>query len=184
MVEEVIEELKPKLRLKLDSKDKELLQLMQDAFPLESHPYAVLANKLGLTEDEVFARVKRLYAEGVIRKLRTILDAQKLGTCSSTLIAMKVPEDKMKHVVGIVNEYMSVTHNYRREHDYNLWFTVTACGDKNLRATVEEIKRRAGIPDSDVLDLPTTRVFKIDVRFKFTDTDTDTGEEGGVADSG
>ena len=89
MVEEVIEELKPKLRLELDSKDKELLQLMQDDFPLESHPYAVLANKLGLTEDEVFARVKRLYAEGVIRKLRTILDAQKLGTCSSTLIAMK-----------------------------------------------------------------------------------------------
>ena len=176
----VIKQLKPEL--KLDRKDKELLQLMQDDFPLESHPYAVLANKLGLTEDEVFARVKRLYAEGVIRKLRTILDAQKLGTCFSTLIAMKVPEDKMSHVVSIVNEYMSVTHNYRREHDYNLWFTVTACGDKNLRATVEEIKRRAGIPDSDVLDLPTTRVFKIDVRFKFTYTDT--GEEGGVADSG
>jgi len=176
----VIKQLKQEL--KLDRKDKELLQLMQDDFPLESHPYAVLANKLGLTEDEVFARVKRLYAEGVIRKLRTILDAQKLGTCFSTLIAMKVPEDKMNHVVSIVNEYMSVTHNYRREHDYNLWFTVTACGDKNLRATVEEIKRRAGIPDSDVLDLPTTRVFKIDVRFKFTYTDT--GEEGGVADSG
>ena len=78
---------------------------------------------------------------------------------------------------------MSVTHNYRREHDYNLWFTVTTCGDKNLRATVEEIKRRAGIPDSDVLDLPTTRVFKIDVRFKFIDTDRDREGEEGVAGS-
>ncbi len=144
---------------------------MQDEFPLARHPYAVLATRLGLTEEEVFARVKRLYSEGVIRKLRTILDAQKLGTCSSTLMAMRVPENDMMRVVSIVNEYMSVTHNYRREHDYNLWFTVTTCGDKNLANTVEEIKRRTGIPDSDVLDLPTTRVFKIDVRFKFTDGD-------------
>ncbi len=165
--------------MKLDRKDRELLQLMQDEFPLVHRPYAILGNKLGLTEEETFKRAKRLFAEGVIRKLRTILDAQKLGTCSSTLMAMKVPEDRMKEVAGIINEYMSVTHNYRREHDYNLWFTVTTCGDKNLRETVEEIKRRTGIPDSDVLDLPTTRVFKIDVRFKFTD-DEDEGEgEGG-----
>ncbi len=156
-----------KEEVKLDRTDKELLQLMQDEFPLDRSPYAVLARRLGLTEDEVFARVKRLYSEGVIRNLRTILNSQKLGTCSSTLMAMKVPEEDMRRVVGIVNEYMSVTHNYRREHDYNLWFTVTTCGDKNLVDTVEEIKRRTGVSDSDVLDLPTTRVFKIDVRFKF-----------------
>ncbi len=165
-------------KVKLDRTDKELLQLMQDEFPLDRCPYAVLASRLGLTEEEAFARVRRLYSEGVIRNLRTILDTHKLGTCSSTLMAMKVPEEDMKRVVGIVNEYMSVTHNYRREHDYNLWFTVTTCGDKNLAKTVEEIKRRAGIPDSDVLDLPTTRVFKIDVRFNFINGDDgDAGSE-------
>jgi DNA-binding Lrp family transcriptional regulator len=116
--------------VKLDKNDKELLQLMQDEFPLEERPWAILGRKLGLTEVEVVARVKKLSAEGVIRKLRTILDAQKLGSCSSTLMAMKVPEGKMEHVVSVVNEYMSVTHNYRREHDYNLWFTVTTCGGK------------------------------------------------------
>jgi DNA-binding Lrp family transcriptional regulator len=83
-------------------------------------------------------------------------------------MAMKVPEAKMEGVVNVVNEYMSVTHNYRREHDYNLWFTVTTCGSKDLGSTVEEIIRRTGIPERDILNLPTTSVFKIDVRFKFT----------------
>jgi DNA-binding Lrp family transcriptional regulator len=165
--------------VKLDKIDKELLQLLQDEFPVEKRPLAKLGKRLGITEEEVLARVKRLSSDGVIRKLRSILDAQKVGSCSSTLMAMKVPEEKMEEVASIVNEYMSVTHNYQREHDYNLWFTVTTCGGKDLRTTVEEIKRRTGIPDSDILDLPTTQVFKVDVRFKFTDTYTEGGEPRG-----
>jgi DNA-binding Lrp family transcriptional regulator len=161
----------------LDKQDKELLQLLQDNFPVEKRPWAEIAKKLGITEEEVFSRVTRLSEAGVIRKLRTILNGEKLGACSSTLMAMKVPEDKMDAVVSIVNEYMSVTHNYRREHDYNLWFTVTTCGNKNLKSTVDEIKERTGIPDADVLDLPTTRVFKIDVRFKFTNSGINGGGE-------
>lgn len=160
--------------VELDEIDKELLQMLQDEFPVEKRPWAELGKRLGIAEDEVLSRTKRLFSVGVIRKLRSILDGQKLGLCSSTLIAMKVPADKMDHVVSIVNEYMSVTHNYQREHDFNLWFTVTMCGGKDLKSTVEEIKRRTGIPDSDVLDLPTTRVFKIDVRFTFTDTAANT----------
>ena len=152
----------------LDTLDKELLQQLQDNFPVEKRPWTDLGQMLGISEAEVLSRIHRLSAEGVIRKLRTILDAKKLNTCSSTLMAMKVPEDKMEDVVNVVNEYMSVTHNYRREHDYNLWFTVTTCGSKDLGSTVEEIKRRTGIPERDILNLPTTSVFKIDVRFKFT----------------
>ena len=152
----------------LDTLDKELLQQLQDNFPVEKRPWTDLGQMLGISEAEVLSRIHRLSAEGVIRKLRTILDAKKLNTCSSTLMAMKVPEEKMEDVVNVVNEYMSVTHNYRREHDYNLWFTVTTCGSKDLGSTVEEIKRRTGIPERDILDLPTTSVFKIDVRFKFT----------------
>nr|QNO50790.1 hypothetical protein HMJGLFMP_00032 [Methanosarcinales archaeon ANME-1 ERB6] len=155
----------------LDNRDKELLQYLQDAFPVAKSPWAEIGEKLGITAEEVLSRSQRLSSDGVIRKLRTILNGQKIPACSSTLMAMRVPADKMEDVVSVVNEYMSVTHNYQREHDYNLWFTVTTCGSggKDLRSTVEEIKERTGIPDSDVLDLPTTRVFKVDVRFKFTD---------------
>jgi DNA-binding Lrp family transcriptional regulator len=156
------------LVVKLDKQDKELLQLLQDNFPVEKRPWANLGKILGIPEEEVLSRIQRLSSDGFIRKLRTILDAKKLNTCSSTLMAMKVPEEKMEGVVNVVNEYMSVTHNYRREHDYNLWFTVTTCGSKDLGSTVDEIIRRTGIPEHDILDLPTTSVFKIDVRFKFT----------------
>lgn len=156
------------LVVKLDEPDKELLQLLQDNFPVEKRPWANLGKILGIPEEEVLSRIQRLSSDGFIRKLRTILDAKKLNTCSSTLMAMKVPEEKMEGVVNVVNEYMSVTHNYRREHDYNLWFTVTTCGSKDLGSTVDEIIRRTGIPEHDILDLPTTSVFKIDVRFKFT----------------
>ncbi len=156
------------LVVKLDKQDKELLQLLQDNFPVEKRPWTNLGKTLGIPEDEVLSRVQRLSSDGFIRRLRTILDAKKLNTCSSTLMAMKVPEEKMDGVVNVVNEYMSVTHNYRREHDYNLWFTVTTCGGKDLGSTVDEIKRRTGIMEHDILDLPTTDVFKIDVRFKFT----------------
>jgi DNA-binding Lrp family transcriptional regulator len=163
--------------VKLDKVDRELLQWLQDEFPMEKRPWAEVGKRLGISEEEVLSRVKRLSSDGVIRKLRTILDAQKLDLCSSTLLAMKVPKDKMEEVVSIVNEYMSVTHNYRREHDYNLWFTITTCGDKDLRSTVEEIKRRTGVPDSDILDLPTARIFKIDVRFQFTNARGKGGED-------
>lgn len=157
--------------VKLDKLDKELLQVLQDEFPVNESPWAELGKKLGISGEEALSRSQKLLSDGVIRKLRTILNAQKLGHCQSTLMAMKVPEERMGEVVSIVNEYMGVTHNYQREHDFNLWFTVTTCGDTDLRSTVEEIKRRTGIPESDILDLPTTRLFKIDVRFKFTDSD-------------
>jgi DNA-binding Lrp family transcriptional regulator len=157
--------------VKLDKLDKKLLQVLQDEFPVEESPWAEIGKKLGISGEEALSRSQRLHSDGVIRKLRTILNAQKLGHCQSTLMAMKVPDEQMKKVVSIVNEYTGVTHNYQREHDFNLWFTVTACGDTDLRSTVEEIKIRTEIPESDILDLPTTRLFKIDVRFNFTDSD-------------
>lgn len=104
--------------VKLDKLDKELLQLLQDKFPVEKRPWAVIGKGLGITEEEALSRSQRLFSDGIIRKLRTIPNVQKLGLCSSTLIAMKVPVYKMEEVVSIVNEYMSVTHNYQREHDY------------------------------------------------------------------
>jgi DNA-binding Lrp family transcriptional regulator len=127
-----------------------------------------LGSKLKITEEEVMSRLKRLHREGIIRKIGPILDARKLGLCASTLIAMKVPEEKLESVVDIINEYKSVSHNYLREHEYNLWFTITTSSKEELKRTVEEIKRRTEIPDTDVLDLPTSRRFKIDVRFQFT----------------
>ena len=153
---------------KLDEVDKKLLQLAQDDFPLTTKPWAELGNKLKITEEEVIFRLKKLHRKGIVRKIGPILDSKKLGLQASTLIVMKVPEEKMEHVVGIINEYPGVSHNYLREHEYNVWFTITMSSKEELDKTIEEIKRRTGIPDKHILDLPTSRKFKIGVRFQFT----------------
>ncbi len=154
-------------KTKLDEMDRRLMQLLQDEFPLDERPWEILAARLGISAEEVLSRTKRLLKEGIVRKIFPVLNAYRLGTCDSTLIAMRVPPERMEEVASIVNEYKTVTHNYEREHDFNLWFTITACGEGKLQETIEEIKRRTRIPDKDILDLRTTRVFKIDVRFQF-----------------
>jgi len=154
--------------VELDEIDKQLLQLTQDEFSIMKRPWKELGNRLKITEEEVLLRLKRLCNKGVIRKIGPILNTRKLGLSASTLIAMKVPEEKIEQVASIINEYGSVSHNYQREHEYNLWFTVRTSDEKKLRRTIEEIKRRTEIPDANILDLPTLRVFKIDVRFQYT----------------
>lgn len=154
--------------VELDEIDKQLLQLTQDEFSIMKRPWKELGNRLKITEEEVLLRLKRLCNKGVIRKIGPILNTRKLGLSASTLIAMKVPEEKIEQVASIINEYESVSHNYQREHEYNLWFTIRTSDEKKLRRTIEEIKRRTEIPDANILDLPTLRVFKIDVRFQYT----------------
>lgn len=153
--------------VELDEIDKQLLQLTQDEFSIMKRPWKELGNRLKITEEEVLLRLKRLCNKGVIRKIGPILNTRKLGLSASTLIAMKVPEEKIEQVASIINEYESVSHNYQRGHEYNLWFTVRTSDEKKLRRTIEEIKRRTEIPDANILDLPTLCVFKIDVRFQY-----------------
>ena len=153
--------------VRVDEKDRALLQWLQDEFPVTGRPWRSGAARLGMSEEEVVNRVRRLSEAGVIRSVHTILDKQKAGPGSSTLVAMKVPEEKIQDVVPVINEYPPVTHNYLREHKYNLWFTVNAGNERELTAILDEMKRRTGVSDADLLDLRTRRVFKTDVRFRF-----------------
>jgi DNA-binding Lrp family transcriptional regulator len=118
--------------------------------------------------EELLARARRLSAGEVIRSLHTFVNVQKTGPERSTLVAMRVPPGRIGRTVSIINEYPSVTHNYGRDHFYNLWFTVSERDEQALLRTLEEIKRRTGVPDSAVLDLRTVRVFKVDVHFNLT----------------
>ena len=158
----------------VDIVDRELLQWLQDAFLVEKRPWKAGARKLGIPEQEVLARVQRLSAEGIIRNLQAFANIKKLGSRRSTLVALMVPEDDINRIVALINEYPSVTHNYRRDHAYNIWFTITERDERALHRTFEELKRRTGVPDSAILDLRTTRVFKVDVRFQLTGTGSGT----------
>ncbi|ABN56811.1 MULTISPECIES: siroheme decarboxylase subunit alpha [Methanoculleus] len=162
--------------MRLDPLDRVLLQRVQDDFPLDPRPYRVIGEALGMPELEVMARLAGLSRRGVIRHIAPILEPGSLGIRSSTLVAMRVPEKQMHEVAAIVNGYDGVSHNYRRDGDYNLWFTVAAAGEEELHGILEEIVRRSTIPPGDVLNLPMVRRFKLDVRFRFLAEEDDDGQ--------
>jgi len=147
----------------MDDTDRKLLNLIQEDFPLAEAPFAEAAGRLGIGETEVRARVARLKEEGVIRRIGAVFDLRKLGFVS-TLCAARVPEEGMAAFVRMVNARPGVTHNYRREHDYNVWFTLIAPGEEELAAELAGIKRDTGI--DDILSLRATRTFKINARFE------------------
>ena len=150
----------------LDNTDKKLLDIVQDAFPLTSEPYREMASLLGVSEENVLLRLKRLKDEGIIRRMGAIFDSKKLGYCS-TLCAMRVPARRVDEVARIVNEHPGVTHNYLRNDEYNVWFTITARSQQELDRIMDEIRKKSGI--QALIDLPAVRTFKIRVRFQMAD---------------
>jgi len=147
----------------LDKMDRTILNEIQSDFPIDSRPYQALAEKLGCSEAEVLRRVRRLKEHEVIRRIGANFNSRKLGY-TSTLCAAKVPPDRIEDFVGVVNSYPGVTHNYRRDHEYNFWFTLIAPSEEDLHRTIEEIAGETEV--GEILSLPAERIFKIRVDFE------------------
>lgn len=144
--------------------DRRILHLLQYDFPLVVRPWNHLAEKLGVDSQTLMSRVNRLIDLRVIRKIGPFPDLKRIGFRASTLIGVRVPEEKIEDVAKVINGLKSVSHNYLREHRYNLWFTVTA-KDKREIQEILELLRKTGLRDRDILNLPTVQTFKTDVRF-------------------
>lgn len=138
--------------------DQRILQRIQKDFPLASRPYKVLGEELGLTEEEVFERIQALRKAGIIRSLGGVINAGSWGYVS-TLVALKVPPERLEAVAGIINSHPGVTHNYLREGDYNLWFTLSCPSAAALGQDLSALLTRSGVKEH--LELPSPRVFKI-----------------------
>jgi len=147
----------------MDDVDKKILNILQTRFPLVPEPYDAVGAELGLTGEEVIERVRRLKESGVIRRVGAVFDSRRLGY-ASTLCAARVPEGKMRAFVDVVNGYPGVTHNYRRRHEYNVWFTFIAPDAEALEQALAEIRRRTGV--EDVISMPAVRTFKINATFE------------------
>lgn len=142
---------------------KKLLNRIQSGFPIVSRPYLALADEFGCSEADLIAEVRKLKEEGVIRRLGAAFASHKLGY-SSTLVAMKAPQGRVDEVAAVINEYPNVTHNYLREHEYNIWFTLITPEKDDIERILKEISRKTGI--TEIKDLPASRLFKIRVQFK------------------
>jgi DNA-binding Lrp family transcriptional regulator len=157
----------PKLRTRkhgaavpLDDLDKRLLNLMQGSFPIAQRPYRHVASEAGIPEADVIARVQRLLDERIIRQVTPIFDTRALGY-SSMLVAAKVDADNPWRAANVINEHPGVSHNYLRNHEFNIWFTIaTEPGSPlGLEGTLEVLARLAGA--ESIRQLPTLKLFKI-----------------------
>ncbi len=144
--------------------DRALLERMQQDVPLVPRPFAVLAADIGSTERDVIDAVIRLRSDGVIRQVSAIFDTRRLGYASS-LVAARVDPANLEDAAAIVSAHPGVSHNYQRDHDYNLWFTIAVSPESSLglEATVDLITEEAGAEAA--LLLPALRVFRIGVNF-------------------
>ena len=147
--------------------ENELLFEMQNAFPMIERPFKAVAEKLNTTEEEVLTLVQKLKDEKIIRQTSAIFDTKRLGYKSS-LVAFKVEEDKIDQAADIINAHPGVSHNYLRNHDYNIWFTMAVSPDSRfgLEKTIDILKERTGAEDAIVL--PTLKMFKISVKMDTT----------------
>ena len=156
------------LSASLDETDKKILQIIQDDFPLVEKPWLEISRRLNIDEAQVVRRVKRLKDAGAIVKIGPIFDSSKVGLKAATLVAMRVPENQVHKVAAVINQYENVSHNYERDHEYNVWFTLAAVNNAELTQTLNDIKQKTGVKEHDILDLPTISRFKINVHFQFT----------------
>ncbi len=148
--------------MELDAIDRAIINRIQANFPVDARPYRIIAKELELSESHVIERVKALKEAGIIRRIGGNFVPHKVGFVS-TLCAAKVPENRIDAFARVVNQYTGVTHNYRRENEFNVWFTFIAQSREEIQRNLDEISRKTGV--EAILNLPATKVFKIRAQF-------------------
>jgi DNA-binding Lrp family transcriptional regulator len=148
----------------MDKTDSQILQELQDNFPLRERPYEVIAERLQIPIEQLVNRIQRLLNESVIRRIGASLDSKKLGF-SSTLAAVRVKPELVERASEIIGRFPEVTHSYLRKDEFNIWFTIIAVNEKKIADILEHIRTELSLDKSDVLNLPAKRLFKLDARF-------------------
>jgi len=145
----------------LSAFDKRLCNELQTGLPIAERPFAIIARILKSNEAKVLKRTRVLVKLGVIRRLGVSINWRAIGK-ASTLVAAHIEQEDLKKVVSAVNKLKGVSHNYLREHHYNLWFTLRAGSQKGLEMILKKLSKRFGVAFNS---LPVVRVFKLDARF-------------------
>jgi len=148
----------------MDEQDCQILDALQNNFPLSERPYEIIAQKLQIPCDELWDRTQKLISEGVVRRIGASLDSRKLGFCS-TLAAVNCQADVIEQAAQIIGQFPEVTHSYLRNDNFNIWFTLIAVDEERIEHILEQIRTSLSLEPSQVLNLPMKRLFKLNARF-------------------
>ncbi len=146
----------------LDNFDRHLLGLLQAGFPLTREPYARLGLKLGISGNEVIHRIGELKDKGIVRQIGPVLDGRRLGY-QSTLVAMRVKAENVGRAEMAIREHPGVSHGYERDHDFNVWITLSVPPGADIENEIGKLALAAGAQAA--LALPALRVFKLRAYF-------------------
>ncbi len=151
----------------MDKLDRRILKLVQEGFPLSKRPYDTLARQLKISSNQLFERIQKMRKNGLIRRIGISLDSRKIGFCS-TLAAVSVLPADVKKAAEIISRFPEVTHSYLRKDAFNIWFTIIAADKKRIERILKQIRCDLSLKNSQVLNLPVKRLFKLDARFNVT----------------
>lgn len=151
--------------ISMDDLDRRILGELQENFPLEIDPYGIVAKNIGIDVEELWRRVVGLVESGVIRRIGFSIDSKKMSF-ASTLVAIRVPPQRVEEASEVIGAYPQITHSYLRDDEFNIWFTVIAESENLISGILKEIQTTLGLPDEDIMDLPVEKLFKLDARFK------------------
>jgi len=151
------------MKTKLNLIDKRILNRLQKDIPFVKRPWEAVAEELNIKEDRLLKRIGFLKRKGLIRRISAGFNPRRIGF-ASTLIALKIGPKNLNKTVRKINLYPEVTHNYGRDSEYNLWFTLVAKNSRRITQIVNRLKEDKNI--EGMLELPAVKLFKIDVNFK------------------
>jgi DNA-binding Lrp family transcriptional regulator len=146
----------------MDSIDKKLIGLIATEFPLTGEPYAELGQRLGIGAGKVIERIAQLKQRGIVRQIGPVFNFGNLGY-RTTLVAMKVPDARLKEAERAINEHQGISHGYLREHSFNIWFTLSLPHTVDMEDEIVHLSRATGT--EAVVSLPARKVFKIGTYF-------------------
>jgi DNA-binding Lrp family transcriptional regulator len=157
-------------RQELDAIDRKLLNEIQWVFPLVDRPYLEIANRHGISEQDVLHRIGALRSLGLIRQINAIFDTRRLGY-KSALVAFAIRPDRLDHVAEQVNMHPGVSHNYERNHEFNMWFTLAVPPGVNMKDELQKFSTLDGVIKYRIL--PTLKLYKIGVKLDMVNEDAE-----------
>ena len=148
--------------LHLDDTDRAIINGLQGGFPLSREPFTDAGAALGISAEDLLARVSRLLDDGALSRFGPMYNAEMMGG-GLTLAALKVPDDCFDDIADTVNAFPEVAHNYARDHDFNMWFVIATETPERVGQVIEEIESATGLA---VFNMPKVEEFFIGLRFE------------------